>query len=251
MELVVAVIAGVLMGHALDLAFPRFYTGEPLGGPLYRCRECKQPLRPAYAVPLLGWAIGLGKCRDCGETLPASAFVLPVSGGMLAAASYFALDESLAGGVLGGLFGAIFVTLTLTDLERRLLPNRIIYPSVLLAIALCWAWPNNSVTDILAGGLIGIATGAVLLLFSLPFGRGAFGMGDVKMIILIGFVVGMPSIFVAIFVGTISAAVVAMLLLVTGVRKRTDYMPHGPFLALGATVAMLWGESIWDGYTNG
>ncbi len=250
MEVLIAAAAGLLAGHVLDLGFARFYTGEPIGGPLYRCRECKQPMRLMYAVPVVGWALGLGRCRDCGEPLPASAFVLPIGGGMLGAASYLALDESLAGGLLGGLFGAIFLTLTLTDLERRLLPNRIIYPSILLAIALSWAWPDNSVIEILAGGLTAIAIAAVLIILSLPFGRGAFGMGDAKMIILIGFVVGLPSILIGIFVGTIAAAVVAFLLVLTGIRKRTDYIPHGPFLALGAIVALLWGSSIWDSYRN-
>jgi prepilin signal peptidase PulO-like enzyme (type II secretory pathway) len=102
----------------------------------------------------------------------------------------------------------------------------------------------------LIGGVVGIAIGAALIILSLPFGAGAFGMGDVKMIILIGFVVGFPHILVAVFIGTIAASIVALILIFTGIRKRTDYMPHGPFLALGAIVAMLWGQDIWDAYAN-
>lgn len=250
MEVVIVALAGLLAGHLMDLAFARFYTGEPIGGPLYRCRECKKPLRLMYLVPLLGYGVSRGRCSDCGERLPASAVVLPLGGALLGVGAYFALDQSLAGGLLGALFGTIFLTLTLTDLERRLLPNRIVYPSILLAIALCWAWPDSDVVDILAGGLVGIAVGVVLILLSLPFGRGAFGMGDVKMIVLIGFVVGLPSVLVGIFVGTLVAAAVAGVLIVTGVRQKTDYIPHGPFLALGAIVALFWGGAIWDAYAN-
>jgi prepilin signal peptidase PulO-like enzyme (type II secretory pathway) len=75
-------------------------------------------------------------------------------------------------------------------------------------------------------------------------------MGDVKMIVLIGFVVGLPSILVGLFVGTIAAAMVAGLLVLTGRRKKNDYVPHGPFLALGAVIALLWGLDIWHAYTR-
>jgi prepilin signal peptidase PulO-like enzyme (type II secretory pathway) len=85
-------------------------------------------------------------------------------------------------------------------------------------------------------------------LISLPFGANAFGFGDVKMIVLIGFVVGVPPVAVGIFIGTLAAGIVAAFLLVTRLRSRRDYIPHGPFLALGATVAMFWGQDIWDEY---
>lgn len=249
MELLICVLAGLVTGHVLDLMFARFYTDEPVGGPLFRCRECRRPLRFAYALPLIGYALTRGNCRDCGATLPATAFVLPIGGAMLFAASFLAFD-SLAGGLLGGFFCTVFLTLTMTDLERRLLPNRLVYPSILLAIGLSWAWPDNSIIDVLAGGLVAVVIGVTLLLFSLPFGRGAFGMGDVKMIVLIGFVVGLPSVAVGIFVGTLAAAAAALLLIGLRIRKRTDYIPHGPFLALGAVVALFWGADIWHAYTH-
>lgn len=249
MELLIAALAGLLTGHVMDLAFARVYTGEALGGPLYRCRECRKTLRPVYLVPLVGYLLSLGRCRDCGAPLTINAIVLSIGGAMLFAASEVAFD-GLAGGLLGGFFTTIFLTLTLTDLERRLLPNRIVYPSILLAIAFSWAWPDSSYVDILAGGLVALAIGTVLILFSLPFGRGAFGMGDVKMIVLIGFVVGLPSVLVGVFVGTLIAAAAALLLIVTRVRSRTDYIPHGPFLALGAIIALFWGSDIWHAYTG-
>ncbi len=93
---------------------------------------------------------------------------------------------------------------------------------------------------------VAIALG--LLLFSLPFGASAFGMGDVKMIVLIGFVVGLPAVVVGVFVGTLAAGAAAALLVVLGLKSRRDYIPHGPFLALGAVIALLWGQDIWDWY---
>jgi prepilin signal peptidase PulO-like enzyme (type II secretory pathway) len=120
----------------------------------------------------------------------------------------------------------------------------------LIAIALCWAWPASGAVEVLAGGLVALGIAVALLVLSLPFGAGAFGMGDVKMIVLIGFVTGLPGVAVGVILGTLAAAVAIIALIGLRIVGRRDYIPHGPFLALGGVVAMLWGEEIWDWYRN-
>ncbi|TMB93650.1 MAG: prepilin peptidase, partial [Chloroflexi bacterium] len=110
--------------------------------------------------------------------------------------------------------------------------------SILLAVAFCWAWPDTSWVWILAGGAVAVGIAVLIYLFSLLFGPEAFGMGDVKMIVLIGFVVGFPAVIVAVLMGTIAAGIVAAVLVVTRIRGLRDYVAHGPFLALGAVVAL-------------
>ena len=163
--------------------------------------------------------------------------ILPAGAAALFVASYLVFD-GFGTALLGGFFATVFLTLTLTDLERRLLPNRIIYPSILLAIAFCWAWPETSALQVLLGGAAAIVLAALMFAFSLLFGAEAFGVGDVKMIVLIGFVVGFPAVIVALLVGTIAAGLVAGILVVTRIRGLRDYIPHGPFLALGAVFAL-------------
>ncbi len=246
-EIALAAFLGLAFGQVMDLLFARFYSDEPAFGPLYRCQACALKVRRVDFVPLAGYIAGLGRCPECRQALPLRALVLPLGGGALFAASYLVFGE-LGPGLLGGLFATIFLALTLTDLERRLLPNRIVYPSILLAAALSWGWPDSSVVEVLAGGGVAGAIAVLLLLVSLPFGRGAFGLGDVKLIVLMGFVTGLPSVLIGVFVGTIAGAVAAAILIITGRRTRRDYIPHGPFLALGAVVALFWGPEIWDWY---
>ena len=169
--------------------------------------------------------------------MPWRAVILPAGAAGLFSLSYLAFDE-FGAGLLGGVFATVFLTLTFTDLERRLLPNRIVYPSILLAIAFCWAWPDTSWAQILAGGTVAIGIAVLIYLFSLLFGPEAFGMGDVKMIVLIGFVVGFPAVIVAVLLGTIAAGIVAAVLVVTRIRGLRDYVAHGPFLAFGAVLAL-------------
>lgn len=250
MEVVIVGVIGLLCGHAIDLLWGRFYTGEPIRGALYRCAGCKTPSKPLYLLPFGGLLWKGARCPDCGTALTLRAIYLPAAAVLLFIVSWDSFGRELGAGILGGFFATIFFTLALTDLETRLLPNRIIYPSILLAIAFCWAWPDTSVTEILAGGGIAVAISVALLLLSLPFGSDAFGMGDVKMIVLMGFVLGVPSVLVAVVLGTLAAGGGAALLLVTGLRGRKDYIPHGPFLSIGALLALWWGSNIWDAYTG-
>jgi len=249
MEIALGIVLGLLLGQLAALRFVRFYTDEAIRGPLFQCAECRAPFRPLFAVPIVGWIASGTRCPDCSERLPIRWLVLPVGSTVMFVVSWLVFDD-VAGMLLGGFFGTVFLTLTMTDLDRRLLPNRIVYPSTILAIALCWAWPESEVVEVIAGGLVGIAIAVLLLLVSLPFGANALGMGDVKMIILIGFVVGFPPVLIAIFIGTLAAAVIAGFLLITRIRGRKDYIPHGPFLAIGAVTAMWFGEEIWDAYRN-
>jgi len=235
--LFLAAAIGFCFGHLVHLVFDRFYTSERLAGSLYECSSCRAPLRPSAIIPYATVIAARGRCPNCDEKLPWRAVVLPAGGGGLFALSYLVFDE-FGAGLLGGFFATMFLTLTLTDLERRLLPNRIIYPSIILAIAFCWVWPETSELQILIGGGVAIGLAVLMYLFSLLFGAEAFGLGDVKMIVLIGFVVGFPAVVFALFLGTILAGLVAGVLVVTRIRTLRDYIPHGPFLAVGAVFAM-------------
>ncbi len=249
MELAIVLVVGLACGHLIDIFFDRLYTGAELGGGLYRCSECRSALRPVFAIPLIGTLSRVLRCPDCGELLRWRSLVLPAGSTALFAASYFVFAE-VGAGLLGGFFATVFLTLTLTDIERRLIPNRIVYPCLVLAMALSWGWPETSVVEVFAGGAVALAIAACLLLFSLPFGAGAFGMGDVKLIFLTGLVVGFPAAIIAVFAGTLAGGVGAGLLVLFRLRTLRDYIPHGPALAFGAILAQFWGNDIWDWYTN-
>jgi leader peptidase (prepilin peptidase) / N-methyltransferase len=232
-----AALIGFAFGHLVHLVYDHFFTVEPIIGPIYECSACRSPARLISLLPYATVVLSRGRCPRCGEKLAWRAVILPAGSAALFVASYLVFDQ-FGAALLGGFFATVFLTLTLTDLDRRLLPNRIIYPSMLMAIAFCWAWPETSTLQILLGGVAAIVLAALMFAFSLLFGAEAFGMGDVKMIVLIGFVVGFPAVIVALLVGTISAGVVAGILVVTRIRGLRDYIPHGPFLALGAVFAL-------------
>jgi leader peptidase (prepilin peptidase)/N-methyltransferase len=177
--------------------------------------------------------------------LPIRALLLPPASALVFALAALTSDE-WGPAILGGLFAAIFLALMTTDLERRLIPNRIVYPAMLLAMAASWAWPDRGVAQIFAGG--GLAFAIMLIVYIASLGR--FGFGDVKMATLMGLTAGFPAVTVGLFFTAISAGLVAALLLLTGVLRRGQYMPYGPFIALGAIISLLWGSAIIDWYTG-
>jgi len=245
LAIAIAAVCGGAFGHALDVLFDRLYTDGPVVGPLVRCDQCKAGFRPAFFVPLLGPLWQRGRCPDCGRRLPLRAFLLAPGCAALAAGAQPALGE-FGPGLLAGAFACVFLALAFTDLETRLIPNRVVYPSIAAAAALFWVWPDLSAAEVFGGG----ATALAMTFLMFVFGRGAFGFGDVKMSLLMGLVVGFPSVFVGVFVGVFAAGAWVVPLLLARVLGRRDYIAYGPFIAIGAIVALFWGEDIWDWYAG-
>jgi len=245
-EAFLVALVGLSLGQLLDLGWGRFYTGEQIRGRLSRCSFCGAPSGIAALLPFVAPVIwDDGRCPNCAEPLTQRSIYLPAGSAVLFLISYWAFDGDLGASLLGGFFATLFFVLSLTDLETRLLPNRIVYSGIVLAILFCWGWPDTSIPEVFLGGLVGVLIAGLLLLISIPFGSGALGLGDVKMMVLMGFVLGFPAVVIGIVLGTLVAGVAAAFLLISGRAGRKDYIPHGPFLALGAIVALFWGPSLW------
>ncbi|MCS7275612.1 MAG: A24 family peptidase [Dehalococcoidia bacterium] len=199
----------------------------------------------------LGWPLVYGPDdEEAGEEdgerglprgqLPWRGLILPLTAAALGMAAARALDEASAA-LLATLFGTLFLALAVTDLERRLLPNRLVYPGLVLALALSWAWPDRGVVQALAGAFFGL----VVLGVAYVAMRGGLGAGDVKLAALIGAVVGFPGVALALSLGAIAGGVAAAFLLLSRLARRGQYMPYGPFLVAGALTALLLGERLW------
>lgn len=149
--------------------------------------------------------------------------------------------------LLTALFCAAMVLLSSTDFERKLLPDRLMLPAIVLAAAVCWAWPDRSIADIWIGAGIAFAAGAGLFILGAFFGAGRggaipFGMGDAKLILLIGLLTGWPAFGTALLIGILSAGIPAVVLVLAG--KGGTAFSYGPYLAAGGTVVMLFPGSF-------
>ncbi len=147
---------------------------------------------------------------------------------------------------LSAVFGLVLAVVSSTDFERRIIPNRLSYPSIVAAAAACWAWPDRSVADVWLGAgtaaaiaiglfVLGLAVGGALHVSATPF-----GLGDVKLILLIGLIVGWPGLLTALMIGVVAAGIPSAFMLVSGGARKV--LSYGPYLAFGAAVVLLWPE---------
>ena len=211
---VAAGLAGLLAGLAAGPLADRLATNAPIRRPLLASapRSRSFPL-VVSGTAALGAAVGVA----FGFTLEAAAATV---------------------------FCWILVIVTRTDLEHRLIPNRIVVPGTVLVLVLrTLAEPSP------AWLLAAVAAGALLFVVALVYPQG-MGMGDVKLAAFLGAGLG-ASVAVALFVGFLSAVVPAVVLIARhGRAARTLPIPLGPFLALGAVVALFFGDSILDWWAD-
>ena len=129
----------------------------------------------------------------------------------------------------------IFLALAWIDLRRMVIPNRLVYPALVLALAVSGAWPDRGPLDALGGGLGALAVGSIARWLS----HNGLGGGDVKFAALVGATVGYPGLLLAGFVTAIAGGVAAAMLLATRRAEWSARLPYGPFLSLGSIVALL------------
>jgi len=137
----------------------------------------------------------------------------------------------------------LFLVLLVIDLEHGILPNRIVYPGMVIALIMAVV-AEPGIKNAAIGGGIGLG---LLLIPALVY-RGGMGWGDVKLAGLVGLVTGFPLVFVAIFLAIISGGLIAGILLLLKLKRRKEAIAFGPFLSLAAMATLFWGNSLLGWY---
>jgi leader peptidase (prepilin peptidase)/N-methyltransferase len=230
----------MIVGSFLNVVAYRLPRRESLVHPGSHCPECNTPVKAYDNLPVVGWLLLRGHCRACGEQISARYPVVEALTGVLAVA--VVLTKHPAHDiVLGLVLVGILVPVALIDLEYRVIPNKIMLPAAVAAVAIGLALDPSRVPEQL---IAGAAAGGFLLAFALAYPRG-MGMGDVKLAAVMGLFLG-RYVAVAVLVAVILGTVVGGLIMArVGVDKgRKTAVPFGPFLAAGGVVALLAGPAI-------
>ena len=246
MWIAVAALGGLLVGSFLNVVIARLPEGESLMHPGSRCPHCGHPVRPYDNVPVLSWLWLRGRCRDCGEPISARYPLVEALTAVLCALVVVAkgADEDAW---LGIALVLTLVPVTFIDLDHRIIPNRIVGPSAVVALVILALTDADALPDHL---IAAAAAGGFFLIAALAYPRG-MGMGDVKLAALLGLYLGSsvaPALLAAMLSGTlVGGAIIAR----KGVAEgRKTAVPFGPFLALGALVGLFAGPEIVDWYRD-
>jgi leader peptidase (prepilin peptidase) / N-methyltransferase len=245
-------VLGLIVGSFLTVVVARLPVGESIVRPRSRCPSCGAEIRAIDNVPVVSWLLLRGRCRRCRARISAEYPLTELAtAGLFAAAA--ALVQPLYAAGLAAPFLGIMLAVGLIDVRHRVVPNRLVYPSlVLFAVAIV----TGDLFDLGVGAVdaaIGLGLyGVPLLLVALVVPHG-MGMGDVKLAALIGLVLGsfgLSYVGVAAGVGVIGGGFGALIALAILGAGRRDQIPFGPFLAGGAVVATLAGPGIADAYLS-
>jgi leader peptidase (prepilin peptidase) / N-methyltransferase len=245
----VATFAGVLgaiVGSFLNVVVYRLPRHESLVTPASHCPNCDTPVRPYDNIPILSWLLLRGRCRSCSQPISPRYPLVEAGTAVLCVGAVFANDSAVSI-VLGVVLILLIVPAALIDIEHRIIPNQITALGAILAIAIGLALdPAGEPERLIAG----VAAGGFLLLAALAY-PGGMGMGDVKLAGMMGLFLGAavaPALLIALISGVlVGAGIIARQGAHAG---RKTAIPFGPFLALGALVAIFVGPQLVDVYVN-
>jgi leader peptidase (prepilin peptidase)/N-methyltransferase len=231
------------IGSFLNVVVARLPEKRSLVRPRSACMSCAQELAWYDNVPVVSYVVLRGRCRSCGTQIGVRYLAVELLTALLVAACFFRFGLS-AEAFLASFFCAVLVALSAIDLERLILPDRIVLPSFAIVLVAHLALEPDRAVEWVAGAL-GASLFLFLALLAYPAGM---GMGDVKLALLLGAMLG-KTVAVGLLIGCVAALVPAVVLLARhGMAARKMGIPFGPFLAFGAVVALFAGERLLDAY---
>jgi leader peptidase (prepilin peptidase) / N-methyltransferase len=240
---------GLLIGSFLNVVIYRLPRGQSLVSPPSTCPGCGTRIRPIDNVPVLSWLILGGKCHKCRAPISVQYPIVEIVTGLL-----FALVAWLT--PVGPLLAArlilvvILIVLFGIDLHHQILPNVITLPGIAIGFLFSLVGPPGWVES-----LIGIALGggilyAIAAAYYAVRREEGLGMGDVKMLAMIGAFLGWKAVLVTLILSSFAGALVGIGIMVFSKGSMRLALPFGTFLSLGALAAMLVGEPLVTWYSG-
>ena len=249
LPVIAAALFGLCIGSFLNVVIYRLPLGQSLASPPSRCRTCGYSLRWFDNIPVLSWVWLRGRCRQCGtavswqyplvELITAALFALVL---LLTAPGVLIASRLLLVSILVALFGI--------DLEHQILPNSITLPGIAIGVALSFFAPPGW-RDAVIGAILGAG-----ILYAIAYGyylwrhEEGMGMGDVKMLAMIGAFLGWKAVLVTLVLSSFSGALIGVLLLTLQKGGMKFALPFGTFLSIGALIAMFVGEPLVAWYAG-
>jgi leader peptidase (prepilin peptidase) / N-methyltransferase len=240
----IAFFWGLAIGSFVTVVAYRVPRGESIVRPRSRCTTCGTPIAAYDNVPVLSWAALGGRSRCCHEPVATRYPVTELALGVLYAATVAVLWDEPTEIALGLVLVTTLAVVTLTDLERRIVPNRVLLVSAVTGVAIAAVGDPGSLPE---RAFAAAAAGGLFFLAALAYPRG-MGLGDVKLAAVMGIFLQRevaPALFVALLAG---AGVGLAMISREGVVARKRAIPFAPFLALGGVVGLLVGQQLIDLY---
>ncbi|HEY6731986.1 MAG TPA: prepilin peptidase [Solirubrobacterales bacterium] len=240
----IAFLAGLAVGSFATAVAHRVPRKMPFALERSQCPACGTPIAARDNLPVVGWLLLRGRARCCGEPISPRYPLTELTVGALFAATAVVYWDEPALAVIGMVFVAVLAVVTLTDIERRVIPNVVLATGAVICLAIALPTDPGGVPERLAAAAAG---GALFFLVALAYPAG-MGLGDVKLVATMGLFLG-RAVAPAILAGLLAGSIVGLALIARhGAGARKMAIPFGPFLALGGVVGLLAGDRLIEIY---
>jgi leader peptidase (prepilin peptidase)/N-methyltransferase len=246
---VVLGLFGLCIGSFLNVCIHRLPRRESVVTPGSRCPQCGTAIRWYDNLPVISYLVLGGRCRACGKGYSSRYMWVELITGVVFAAHALVFD---AGPLLAVrlVLAAMLIALFAIDLEHQILPDAITFPGIATGlIASVWLPPG------LLASAIGAAMGAAILLgirwaWKRMTGVDAMGLGDVKMLAMVGAFLGWQQVWLVLFLSSLTGAAAGIAITMSRRGSMQTKLPFGTFIAVATLIASLWGDAIVSWYVG-
>lgn len=258
MEMMFVFTLGVLLGSFLNVCIHRLPLSQSISYPNSQCTACKHALNAVDLIPLASWLCLKGKCRYCNGPIPRRYIIVELLTSFLFVGAYLILGWNLE---LVRAFSLIsfLIVITYIDYDCQLILNKVLVTMGIIGICIHIVFefikPMHTFGQIFIGFpadgldlLLGFILGGGLLFLIMVLSRGGMGGGDVKFAAVLGLWFGWQYSLLILFIAFLLGGLIAIVLIVTQIKGRKDYIPFGPFIATAALISYLYGTEILEFY---
>jgi len=247
---IIAFIFGTCIGSFLNVCIYRLPASKSIVHPRSMCPECENMIRSYDNIPILSYLLLKGKCRHCDAVISFRYPLIEIITGAFALCVFLKFGFTLEGLIYFAFISSMIV-ITLIDIDHRIIPDVISIPGIPVFFAASFALPAVTYIDSLIGILAG--GGSLLLiawLYNLITKKDGMGGGDIKLLAMIGALVGWKGVLFTIFVSSAVGTVSGMIIMLLTKKNMKLAIPFGPFLAIGAVLYIFYGSRLIYWYLN-
>ena len=244
----IVLLFGAVIGSFLNVCIYRLPREESVAWPSSHCPTCRKPIAVYDNIPIVSYLFLHGRCRACQSPISFRYPLVEAANAMGYVGVFWMFDFTAVACFYAALVSALIVV-TGTDLSHTMIPDVVTLPGIIVGLLGAALILPITVVDSLMGILVG---GGILwfLAWISPyvFGKEGMGGGDIKLMAMVGAFLGWQPALLAIMIGSLLGSLVGGGLIVTGARRREQYIPFGPFLAIGSLLALLFHQPLFEWY---
>ncbi len=251
MYYIIATALGLIVGSFLNVCIFRIPKEESIVFPASHCQSCNKPIAPTDNIPVISFLLLKGQCRHCHAKIDWQYPMVEILSACFFVLFYHSFGLTVKG-VLYLIFALALLVQTFIDLRHQIIPDSITLPGMLIGLVASSVWPDlhganvwwlgvfRSSIGLLVGGGFFYVTGTIA---EWVLKKEAIGGGDVKLLAMIGALLGWRGVACTIFLSSLSGAIIGLYLKFAHGEER---IPFGPYIALGAVLYIFFGQKmIW------